>query len=265
MSNNTYKTEHGHTIIFNQQGHKYVKDNEYVPGTSGILDMMSNNNLWGWKLYNQKKLIKEAMEYKKIPSDVIMEVMVEADASGQKTQQKTLGIGTIVHKLAEDWLKGDEVIQPQDKIVANCFNKFKDFWESNKLKLLESEKIMYSVKGFCGTLDIVATDKSNNLILIDIKTSNGIFHNYVLQLHAYKYLYEEQTGKKINKLCIVRLPKNDDDFESRIFAYQPQHTKAFLGLLDCYKSLALYNDQLKKFNANKKKENANGKPIRKKK
>ena len=264
MSNQEHKTEHGHTIIFNESGHKYVKDNQYVPGTSGVLDMMANNGLWNWKLFNQKKLIKQAMVSKKIPLDVIEDVMIEADAINQKTQQKTLGIGTIVHKLAEDWLKGLEVIEPEDKIVGNCFKKFKDFWITNKLKLLESEKLLYSEKGFCGTLDIVATDNSNNLILIDIKTSNGIFHNYCLQLHAYKYAYEEQTGKKINKLCIVRLPKNDDDFESRILSYKPLHTKAFLGLLDCYKSLALYNDQLKEYNANKKRKNANVRKPKKK-
>lgn len=260
MSNQTHKTEHGHTIIFNESGHKYVKDNQYVPGTSGILDMMANNGLWNWKLFNQKKLIKQAMESKKIPIDVIEDVMIEAEAINEKTQKKTLGIGTIVHKLAEDWLKGKEVIEPKDKVVANCFKKFKNFWTSNNLKLLESEKILYSIKGFCGTLDIIATDKSNNLILIDIKTSNGIFHNYVLQLHAYKYAYEEQTGKKINKLCIVRLPKNDDDFESRVFSHKPQHTKAFLGLLDCYKSLELYNEQLKEYNANKRNANGISKP-----
>jgi len=256
MSNQTHKTEHGHTIIFNESGHKYVKDGQYIPGTSGILDMMSNNGLWNWKLFNQKKLIKEAMTNKGISLDVIEDVMLEADSINQKTQQKTLGIGSIVHKLAEQWLKGEKVIEPKDKIIGNCFKKFKDFWTSNNLKLLESEKILYSTKGFCGTLDIIATDKSNNLILIDIKTSNGIFFNYVLQLHAYKYAYEEQTGKKINKLCIVRLPKNDDDFESRIVSYKPLHTKAFLGLLDCYNAQSLYDEQLKEYNANKRK-NAN--------
>lgn len=264
MSNQTHKTEHGHTIIFNESGHKYVKDNQYVPGTSGILDMMSNDSLWGWKLFNQKKLIKQAMEVKEIPLDVIEDVMIEADSISQKTQQKTLGIGTIVHKLAEDWLKGNKVIEPKDEVIKNCFNKFKNFWNQNNLELIESEKVLYSVKGFCGTLDIVAKDKKNNLILIDIKTSNGIFHNYVLQLHGYKYAYEEQTGSKINKLCIVRLPKNDDDFESRVLAYKPQHTKAFLGLLDCYKSKQLYDDQLKEYNAKRKNANGISKPKTKK-
>ena len=59
-------------------------------------------------------------------------------------------------------------------------------------------------------------------------------------------------------MCIRDRPKNDDDFESRILSYKPLHTKAFLGLLDCYKSLELYNDQLKEYNANKRK-NANAK------
>jgi hypothetical protein len=264
MSNQTHKTEHGHTIIFNESGHKYVKDNQYVPGTSGILDMLANNSLWGWKLSEQEKAIKKAMEVKNIPIDVIADVMIEAKSGNDKKQTKTLSIGTVVHKLAEHWLKKEQFVEPEDKVIKDCFNKFKDFWNKNNLELIESEKILYSIKGFCGTLDIVAKDKKNNLILIDIKTSNGIYHNYVLQLHGYKYAYEEQTGKKINKLCIVRLPKNDDDFESRVLAYKPQHTKAFLGLLDCYKSKQLYDDQLKEYNAKRKNANGISKPKTKK-
>ena len=34
----------------------------------------------------------------------------------------------------------------------NCFNKFKKFLKKHKLKLMESEKILYSEKGFAGTL-----------------------------------------------------------------------------------------------------------------
>ena len=49
-----------------------------------------------------------------------------------------------------------------------------------------------------------------------------------------------------------------------VSSYKPLHTKAFLGLLDCYKSLALYNDQLKEYNANKKRKNANVRKPKKK-
>jgi hypothetical protein len=77
----------------------------------------------------------------------------------------------------------------------------------------------------------------------------------VYQLHGYKLAYEEQTGKKIDKMFIVRLPKNDEDFEAREFTFQETHQNAFLGLLNCHKSQLLYNEQARNFNMKKEKKN----------
>ena len=74
------------------------------------------------------------------------------------------------------------------------------------------------------------------------------FLTHIYQIHRYKLAYEEQTGKKINKMYIVRLPKSDDDFEAREFTYQKQHQNAFLGLLHCHKSQLLFNEQSRKYN-----------------
>jgi len=124
--------------------------------------------------------------------------------------------------------------------------EFQKFWKKNKLKVVESEKILYSERGYCGTLDLVASDKDNNLWLIDVKTSKGLFLNMVHQVHGYKLAYEEQTGKKINKMYIVRLPKTNEPFEARQILYKKDHMKAFLGLLSCHKSELLFNEQKRK-------------------
>jgi hypothetical protein len=70
----------------------------------------------------------------------------------------------------------------------------------------------------------------------------------VHQLHGYKLAYEEQTGKKINKMYLVRLPKDNADFEARHILYKKEHLKAFLGLLSCHKSELLFNEQVRKYN-----------------
>ena len=154
----------------------------------------------------------------------------------------------MVHKFCEMWLKGEKFTEPSDPVVKACFDKFKKFWKKHKLKLVESEKILYSERGYCGTLDLVAIDPKGNLWLIDIKTSKGIFINMVHQVHGYKLAYEEQTGKKINKMYIVRLPKDNGDFEARHILYKKEHLKAFLGLLSCHKSELLFNEQVRKYN-----------------
>jgi len=204
--------------------------------------------LENWKINNMVNAIKKEMERNDIPLDKIESIVISAKANAQKQGDNILNIGSMVHKYCEMWLKNEKFTEPSDPVVKGCFDKFKRFWTKHKLKVIESEKILYSERGFCGTLDLVAKDQQNNLWLIDIKTSKGIFINMVHQLHGYKLAYEEQTGKKINKMYLVRLPKDNADFEARHILYKKEHLKAFLGLLSCHKSELLFNEQVRNFN-----------------
>ena len=87
--------------------------------------------------------------------------------------------------------------------------------------------------------------------LIDIKTNNGIFVSHFHQVHGYKYAYEKQTGKKINRMCIVRLPKDGSKIEVRRVLSKKQHMLAFMGLLSALKSVELFEKQTIKYNEEK--------------
>tara|TARA_R100001079_G_scaffold110900_1_gene88264 strand:+ start:873 stop:1640 length:768 start_codon:yes stop_codon:yes gene_type:complete len=246
MMSKTVKLENGHTIIFDEDKHVYIHNNEYVVGMSTLLNKLASPALEAWKVNSQVNAIKKEMELQGIPLDKIDKIIINAKANAKAKNDNILSIGSIVHKLIEKWLKGEKVTKPEDKIVANCFMEFQKFWKKNKLKVVESEKILYSERGYCGTLDLVAKDNNNNLMLIDVKTSKGLFLNMVHQVHGYKLAYEEQTGKKINKMYIVRLPKTNEPFEARQILYKKDHMKAFLGLLHCHKSELLFNEQMRK-------------------
>ena len=77
----------------------------------------------------------------------------------------------------------------------------------------------------------------------------------VHQLTGYKLAYEAQTGKKINKRYIVRLPKDSGDFEARHVLYKKEHLKAFLGLLSCHKSELMFNESVRQYKLKKGKKN----------
>ena len=49
-------------------------------------------------------------------------------------------------------------------------------------------------------------------------------------------------------MYLVRLPKDNTDFEARHILYKKEHLKAFLGLLSCHKSELLFNEQVRNFN-----------------
>ena len=241
-------TEHGHQVEFNAEKHVYIHNNNYVVGMSTILGKLASPMLENWKIANQVNAIKKEMERHGIPIDKIETIILNAKTNAKKQGDSILNIGSMVHKFCEMWLKSEKFTEPSDPVVKACFDKFKKFWKKHKLKLVESEKILYSERGYCGTLDLVAIDPKGNLWLIDIKTSKGIFINMVHQVHGYKLAYEEQTGKKINKMYIVRLPKDNGDFEARHILYKKEHLKAFLGLLSCHKSELLFNEQVRKYN-----------------
>ena len=250
----TVKLENGHTIIFDEDKDVYIHNNEYVVGMSTLLNKLASPALEAWKVNSQVNAIKKEMELQGIPLDKIDKIIINAKANAKAKNDNILSIGSIVHKLIEKWLKGEKVTKPEDKIVANCFMEFQKFWKKNKLKVVESEKILYSERGYCGTLDLVAKDNNNNLMLIDVKTSKGLFLNMVHQVHGYKLAYEEQTGKKINKMYIVRLPKTNEPFEARQILYKKDHMKAFLGLLHCHKSELLFNEQMRKLKSTTKRK-----------
>ena len=254
MMSKTVKLENGHTIIFDEDKHVYIHNNEYVVGMSTLLGKLASPALEAWKVNTQVNAIKKEMELQGIPLDKIDKIIINAKANAKAKNDNILSIGSIVHKLIEKWLKGEKVTKPEDKIVANCFMEFQKFWKKNKLKLIESEKILYSERGYCGTLDIVAIDPDGNIWLIDIKTSKGLFLNMIHQVHGYKLAYEEQTGKKINKMYIVRLPKTNEPFEARQILYKKDHMKAFLGLLHCHKSELLFNEQMRKLKSTTKRK-----------
>ena len=245
-------TEHGHQVEFNEEKHVYIHNNEYVVGMSTLLGKLASPMLENWKISNIVNAIKQEMERQEIPLDKIESIVLNAKTNAKKQGDNILNIGSMVHKYCEKWLKGEKFTDPSDPVVKGCFDKFKRFWTKHKLKVVESEKIFYSERGYCGTLDLIAKDPQNNLWLIDIKTSKGLFLNMVHQLHGYKLAYEEQTGKKINKMYIVRLPKDGADFEARHILYKKEHLKAFLGLLSCHKSELLFNESVRKYNQLKK-------------
>ena len=247
-------TEQGYKVEFDKEKHVYIHENQYVVGMSTILGKLASPMLENWKIANQVNAIKKEMERQGISIDKIETIILNAKTNAKRQGDNILNIGSMVHKFCEMWLKGEKFTDPDDPVIKGCFDKFKKFWTKNKLKLVESEKILYHEKGVCGTLDIIAEDPQKNLWLIDIKTSKGIFLNMIHQLHGYRYMFENQTGKKISKMYLVRLPKDNADFEARYISYKKEHLKAFLGLLSCHKSELLFNEQVRKFNLLKRRK-----------
>lgn len=162
----------------------------------------------------------------------------------RKVRDAAADVGTLCHFMCECHLKGiepdmSEFSSADVKKAENGFIKFVSWWDKNKFKLVASEKQCVSEKNcYGGTIDIIAEDETGMACLIDLKTSSGIYDSMFWQVAAYRQLWDEIDSRKIIKVYIVRIGKDEkcEDFEVR---EKVDSTHDFMIFLD---ALKLYND-----------------------
>ncbi|MEV6226873.1 hypothetical protein AB0L88_03130 [Saccharopolyspora shandongensis] len=93
--------------------------------------------------------------------------------------------GTEVHKLAEPYIKGDEIEVPEhlEPYVRGYAAYIEDF---NPTTVHEELTVANRTHGYAGTLDSIQDIPGIGRALVDYKTSNGVFGEYALQCTAYR-------------------------------------------------------------------------------
>lgn len=129
--------------------------------------------------------------------------------------------GDVGHGLSEAYLVGDildlsDFSEEAQRLGTLSFEKFKKWWEYQEMVFMHSELQMVSEKYlFGGTLDIVGRDLEGNICLIDLKTTKSIRTSHGIQVAGgYGLAYNENFPEEpIDKVCILRLPKDGKDVE----------------------------------------------------
>ena len=102
--------------------------------------------------------------------------------------------GLIQGELPEKWQSAEE------DIVKRAWNSYQQFvrWnEQTKLRVIETETGGVSEKyQYGGTFDGLGEDADGNLVLIDWKTSNAVYGDYLVQLAAYAQIIRETSGRE---------------------------------------------------------------------
>jgi hypothetical protein len=84
---------------------------------------------------------------------------------------------------------------PDNETGAQARQGFENYlkWEKgNRLTIIRQELQMVSEKyQFGGCPDAIGVDPAGRTCLIDWKTSNAVFQDYIIQLAAYKQLWDE--------------------------------------------------------------------------
>jgi hypothetical protein len=149
-------------------------------------------------------------------------------ASLYEVSGKAADIGTAAHAMVEAYIKGndpslcEELASLGDDSKAKARNAFETYlsWASmSKLEVLEQEVYLISQEyRYGGTPDAIGL-VNGELCLVDWKTSNSVYGDYLLQLAAYRQLWEENHPNKLlaGGFHLCRFSKDFGDFSHHYY------------------------------------------------
>lgn len=167
--------------------------------------------------------------------DQLPMLMVQAEGASRRKKEDAADIGTETHALIEQYLDGGKPNIPVhlDQVMDN----FKAFWDNSNLEIVEAEYMVYSAThGYGGTIDFIARNiLTGQRVILDWKTSNGLYKETTLQLAAYGAADAEMRrgpGEKLwdMGLMAVRLGKDYAAFEVKEVT---NPAEAFAGFVAC--------------------------------
>lgn len=171
-------------------------------------------------------------------------ILLAAKKAPREIKEAAGDTGSLAHQCIEDSIrearrirKPDEeavtlkqiINWPTDERAINCVKAAFDWMQKHNVRWLETERKVYSrIHKFAGTMDGLAlvdscdnakckgcknAKFSNVLSLIDWKSSNGLWVDYLYQTAAYEFAHEEEMDIDIVDRWILRLGKEDGEFD----------------------------------------------------
>lgn len=174
-------------------------------------------------------------------------------ADCRSVSSKACKAGHIAHHLVELWIHADKVgrsnlerktvrsIAADNKTTMEvarqghrAFQAFLRWVGLNKFELWQTETPLVSeVHNYGGTLDCIG-EVNGRLCLLDWKTSNNLYPEYLLQLAAYGILWDEWYDPAVEEYHLLRFDKETGDFQHFYTADLEDSKEAFLLMRQLY-------------------------------
>lgn len=170
----------------------------------------------------------------------------EAPTSLYDVTGKAADIGTAAHAMVETFIKGGNpmmvgaLLQLQEQERQKAVNAFEMYgkWASmSSLKVLHQEIPLVSEElRFAGTPDAIGL-VDGELCLVDWKTSNAVYADYLLQLAAYRHLWEVNHPDQLltGGFHLCRFSKDHGDFAHHYYNELGDAWEMFKLLREAYK------------------------------
>lgn len=194
----------------------HLADGTRVPSVSTILSRFKESGgLIAWA----HKLGLEGKDYRSVRDQA-------ADA------------GTLAHAMIDNHIHArQEVIVGDEETIkkaTNAFNAYLSWQEQSQFKIQWTERQLVSEKHrYGGTPDAFGT-LNNQPVLLDWKSSNAVYSDYLLQLAAYAELIREVDGVEVQGFYLCRFSKENGDFAVHHYPDLSEALKMFLLLREAY-------------------------------
>jgi hypothetical protein len=205
----------------------FLKDGTKVPGTTTVIGRFKESGglmFWAFKQGQSgaAKLYDEA--------------------------EKAADIGTCAHGMVERHINGvppEEIeIYAQDTLIDSgmcdkartAFGAYLAWAENFKVKIIEQEILLVSeTYAYGGTPDAIGLI-GNQLVLLDWKTSNAVYSDYLIQLAAYGNLWNENRPDTpiTGGYHLLRFSKESGDFAHHYYASLDDEWEQFKDFRRCY-------------------------------
>jgi len=154
--------------------------------------------------------------------------------------ERAADIGTYAHELVQAWLRKEGApLSPLDEAgtvqAQTAFGAFLKWAEQTRLRIQQTEIPLVSEQyRFGGALDAVGY-VGDDLCLLDWKTSNGVYTDYLIQLAAYRYLWElNNPAEPLVGFHLLRFAKEHGDFAHHYFPNLDDGWRMFVLLREAY-------------------------------
>lgn len=204
-------------ITFYPDSHRYKVDGKWVSSVTTVLGLIDKSRQllkWSENLTREylKGFIGAEIESNLIESAVTQYTQIRDEAGD---------IGKQIHSWIERFIDSKvnnaeppEITPDMNEAVTNGIMAFINWYSSNKVEFLESERIVYSKKyNYIGTLDVIMR-VNDEVVIGDFKSGKGVYAQFWYQLSAYRQAFLEEFPKgKIDKYMILHFDKETGDFK----------------------------------------------------
>ena len=225
-------------------------ENKLLPSVTSVLNMLNKPGLNQWavnvtldKLGETLVDISEVREDKMIimPKEDLDQTLKTAKGVQKDIMMTAADLGTRAHDTIDRIVRGDTEDMIIDEDVRQVIKNFWQWWNDSGIVLdPRGDSMIYSAKyGYAGAADALGVLPDGKLVVVDFKTSNGIFDTHIIQVAAYAKALEEQLlamgnpreKAEVKEAYVVRFSKFDNEYEVKRVANIDESFNAFKACL----------------------------------